>query len=166
MSRLLLLVAVLACAACSGGPVAPTVGVSVSRAGPGSECVPPPYNHTWAFANAPATVERAHLLINKMWGTWPKPPACVATGTCHSSIPATCNETNCATFSCFGWTCQMTAIAVSPTGSRVATTVAGPPYIETQFALQPAAGQLTALETTELTGIREASVPLDASWCE
>lgn len=163
MKPWLLIIIALACASCAFE--APTDDAA-ARSALFDECVPPAYNQVSDLALTPLSVTRAHQLVNKMWGAWPKPPGCVASGTCPPQVPATCNQTNCATFSCFGWTCQMTDVAYSPSGLRVATLVSGLALVDAKFAQQPQAGGLTSLEAAELGVARAGSTILDGAWCQ
>lgn len=59
----------------------------------------------------------------------------------------------------------MTEIYYADDGLRLSTPVRGPTFIEDQWALQPMAGGLTSLETTELALARTAATLISDFWC-
>lgn len=59
----------------------------------------------------------------------------------------------------------MAEIYYADDGLRLSTPVRGPSYIESQWALQPNAGGLTALEATELGVARTAATLISDFWC-
>jgi hypothetical protein len=128
-------------------------------------CAGPPGSQTPGLVLTPGSVQRAHFLVNKMWGTWPKaPPGCPGAWFCPY-IPSSCTPAQCAAGSCLGWTCQQTEISYADDGLRLSTLVAGWSVVDAKFALQPEAGGLTGLETTELGVARLAAVVISDFWC-
>jgi hypothetical protein len=127
-------------------------------------CYGPPGTQFGGLTALPAPVQRAHDLVNKMWGTWPKYPSnCPGSPGC-SYVPNTCTPAQCAAGQCLGWTCQQTEISYASDGLRLSTMVAGWSVLDDKFALQPETGGLTALETTELGVSRAAGAVLTDFW--
>jgi hypothetical protein len=167
MKNLILLIVSLALFACSGAvPEEPSARVEQQL------CYGPPGNQASGLTVAPAAVQRAHQLVNKMWGSWPKPPAaCPGAWYCGVIVPNTCTANQCAAGQCVGWTCQMTAIVYAADGLRLATTVGGADGIpnggiDAMFATQPNAGGLSTGETAELGAARLVATVLDDFWCD
>jgi hypothetical protein len=160
MKTLILTLFALLVFGCSA-EVAPTESIASTEQ---AVCSGPAGLQALGLVLTPTAVQRANLLVNKMWGTWPKaPPGCPGAWYCPY-IPSSCTPAQCAAGSCFGWTCQQTDIAYASDGLRLSTVVAGLSLVDNKFALQPEAGGLTALETTELGVARAAGVVLSDFW--
>lgn len=163
MRKMMLLFLTLFALSCSAAPDGPPPE-RLANAEQALNCWGPDGYQASGLVLAPVTVQRAHFLVNKMWGAWPKAPTCYM-GVCPPSVPQTCNAAQCAAGACPGWTCQQTAINYADDGLRMSTTVAGTALVDDRFALQPDVRWLTSLETTELGATRAATVLLTDFWC-
>lgn len=148
--------------ACSSAPEPTESLASVEQA----ICWGPTGSQAAGLTASPVSVQRAHFLVNKMWGAWPKlPPTCPGASYCGTWVPNTCTQGQCDAGQCFGWTCRMTEVHYAADGLRLSTVVADPSWLETRWALQPMAGGLDATETTELGVVRAAATLVTDFWC-
>lgn len=164
--RILALLLTLFALSCASAGAAPQQQPEAAARAEQALCVGPAGLQATGLVLAPATVQRAHFLVNKMWGTWPKPPpTCPGAAYCGTRVPNTCSQAQCDAGQCFGWTCRMTSIDFADDGLRLATAVSGLTHIDTRFALQPDAAGLTGLETTELAAARATAALVTDFWC-
>jgi hypothetical protein len=154
----LLILAALMLLACSSAPEPE----STARSEQPLTCYGPSGSHATGLTALPQTVQRAHFLVNKMWGTWPKPPTYCPPGYC----PGSCASVSaCQSGQCLGWSCQATQINYASDGLRLCTLVGGDSMVDAKFAQQPDANGLTGLETTELGTVRLTAGLVDDYWC-